>query len=43
MTLAGVWPWGMTVVPGSEFTQGGPYTGHKPDMDVIRVQATVKF
>jgi hypothetical protein len=43
MTIAGVWPWGTTVIPGSTFTQGGPYTGHKPDMDVIRLQAQVKF
>jgi hypothetical protein len=43
MTIAGTWPWGTTVVPGTVYTQGGPYTGHKPDMDVIRLQATVKF
>ena len=43
MTIAGTWPWGTTVIPGTVYTQGGPYTGHKPDMDVIRLQATVKF
>jgi hypothetical protein len=43
MTIAGTWPWGTTIIPGATPTQGGPYTGHKPDMDVIRLQATVKF
>jgi hypothetical protein len=43
MTIAGRWPWRTTIIPGTSLTQGGPYTGHKPDMDVIRVQASVKF
>jgi len=43
MTLAGKWPWGTPLVAGSNIVQGGPYTGQKPDMDVIKVQATVAF
>lgn len=43
MTLAGSWPWGVPLVAGSDIIQGGPYTGSKPDMDVIKVQADIKF
>ena len=43
MTLAGKWPWGTPLVAGSNIVQGGPYTGQKPDMDVVKVQATVSF
>jgi hypothetical protein len=43
MGIAGKWPWGQQLVPGSRFTQGGPYAGDKPDMDVIKVQANVAF
>jgi len=43
MVLAGRWPWGMPLVAGNDIIQGGPYAGHKPDMDVIRVQASVAF
>jgi hypothetical protein len=43
MTLAGAWPWGVPLVAGSEIIQGGPYAGSKPDMDVIKVQADIKF
>jgi hypothetical protein len=43
MMLAAKWPWGLPLVPGSEILQGGPYSGHKPDMDVIRFQASVAF
>ncbi len=43
MTLAGSWPWGVPLVAGSEIIQGGPYAGSKPDMDVVTVQADVKF
>jgi hypothetical protein len=43
MTLAGKWPWGQFLIPGSTYTQGGPYTGDKPDMDVIKFQASVAF
>lgn len=43
MVIAGKWPWGTQLVAGSDITQGGPYTGKKPDMDVIKLQATVAF
>lgn len=43
MMLAGRWPWGVPLVAGSDIVQGGPYAGQKPDMDVVRVQATVAF
>jgi hypothetical protein len=43
MTLAGAWPWGTPLVAGSEIIQGGPYAGSKPDMDVVTLQADVKF
>jgi hypothetical protein len=43
MTLAGKWPWGTPLVAGSDIVQGGTYAGHKPDMDVVKLQATVVF
>lgn len=43
MTLAGAWPWGVPLVAGSEIIQGGPYAGSKPDMDVVKLQADIKF
>ena len=43
MVIAGRWPWGQSMVAGSQITQGGPYAGEKPDMDVIKVQANVAF
>jgi hypothetical protein len=43
MTLAGRWPWGTPLVAGSDIIQGGTYAGHKPDMDVVKLQATVAF
>jgi hypothetical protein len=43
MTLNGTWPWALPLVPGTEFTQPGAYSGDKPDMDVIRFQASVAF
>jgi hypothetical protein len=43
MTLAGQWPWGTDLVEGSHVIQGGTYGGKKPDMDVIKLQATAAF
>lgn len=43
MLLAGKWPWGTPLVAGSDIIQGGPYSGQKPDMDVVRLQASVSF
>jgi len=43
MVLAGQWPWGAPLIPGNDVTQGGTYALAKPDMDVIKLQATVAF
>jgi hypothetical protein len=43
MVLNGTWPWGTPLVAGSDIQQGGPYTGQKPDMDVVKIQASVAF
>src|SRR5690606_5374786 len=43
MNLAGKWPWGTPLVAGSDIIQGGPYAGEKPDMDVVKLQADVRF
>jgi hypothetical protein len=43
MTLAGTWPWGTPLIAGSDILQGGTYAGHKPDMDVVRIQASASF
>jgi hypothetical protein len=43
MLLNQSWPWGTPLVAGSNILQGGPYSGQKPDMDVIKLQATVAF
>ncbi len=42
MTLAGTWPWGGYMIPGSRYYQDS--SRYKtPDLDVIRVQAEVTF
>jgi len=43
MTLAGRWAWGTPLIAGSDIVQGGTYAGHKPDMDVLRLQASIAF
>jgi hypothetical protein len=43
MVVAGKWPWGQDLVAGSRIIQGGPYAGEKPDMDVVKLQASVTF
>jgi hypothetical protein len=43
MVIAGRWPWGQPLVAGSNIVQGGPYAGKTPDMDVIKLQASVTF
>ena len=43
MVLNGQWPWGSPLVAGSDVLQTGPYSGTKPDMDVIKIQATASF
>lgn len=43
MVLSGTWPWGTPLVAGSDVLQGGDYAGQTPDMDVIKVQASIVF
>jgi hypothetical protein len=45
MVLDGTWPWGTVMVTGSDITQAyvGAYVGKKPDADVIKLQAQVRF
>jgi hypothetical protein len=43
MLLNGQWPWGNELVAGSSYIQSGAYSGQTPDMDVVKVQATVAF
>ena len=43
MVLYGQWPWGQELVAGSQYFQNSPYSGTKPDMDVIKIQATASF
>jgi hypothetical protein len=43
IVLNGPWPWGSPLVAGSDIIQSGSYSGQKPDMDVIKLQATVAF
>jgi hypothetical protein len=43
MTLAAQWPWNVPLVAGNDVVQGGTYARTKPDMDVIKLQATVAF
>lgn len=43
MVLAGQWPWGAPLVAGNGIIQNNVYAGQKPDMDVIKLQATVAF
>lgn len=43
MTIASTWPWNQPLVAGSDITQGGPYKGWVPDMDVLKIQAEISF
>ncbi len=43
MVLSGNWPWGVPLVAGSDIIQGTRYAGSKPDMDVVKFQADIKF
>ena len=44
MMLAQTWPWSTPLVAGNDVIQGnGGYAGKTPDMDVIKLQATVAF
>jgi hypothetical protein len=43
MVLAGTWPWNTPLVAGSTVVQAYGYSGQKPDEDVIKLQAQVRF
>ncbi len=43
MVLYGQWPWRAPLVAGTDVLQSKPYPGKKPDMDVIKLQASVAF
>jgi hypothetical protein len=46
MVLAGTWPigtGGAPLVAGTDILQGGPYSGKKPDENVVKLQAEVAF
>ena len=41
--LNGTWPWGESLVAGASVLQEGPYSGQKPDQNVLKLQAEVAF
>lgn len=43
MVLNAPWPWGAPLVAGSNVLQQGPYSGDKPDANVIKLQADIAF
>jgi len=43
MVLAGTWPWNTPLVAGTNVVQAYGYSGQKPDEDVIKLQAQVRF
>ncbi|HEY5960790.1 MAG TPA: hypothetical protein VIV60_29750 [Polyangiaceae bacterium] len=43
MVLNGQWPWHTPLVAGTDLFQAGPYSGTRPDMDVVKIQANVSF
>jgi hypothetical protein len=43
MKLAGTWPWNTPLVAGTDVVQAYGYSGKKPDEDVIKLQAQVRF
>jgi hypothetical protein len=43
MVLNGTWPWGAPLVAGANVLQEGPYSGMKPDANVVKLQAEVAF
>ena len=46
MVLYGKWPWGTPLVSGTDVLQNygaPPYSGKKPDSNVIKLQATIAF
>jgi len=43
MVLNATWPWGAPLVAGSNVLQQGPYSGKKPDADILKLQAEIAF
>ncbi len=43
MVLNGTWPWGAPLVAGNDIIQQGPYSGMKPDENVVKLQADIAF
>jgi hypothetical protein len=43
MVLSGRWPWGAPLVAGNDIIQQGPYSGMKPDTNVVKLQADISF
>lgn len=43
MVLNGTWPWGAPLVAGSNVLQQGPYSGQRPDQNVVKLQADIAF
>jgi hypothetical protein len=43
MVLNGTWPWGAPLIAGSNVLQQGPYSGQKPDENVVKLQAEIVF
>ena len=43
MVLNATWPWGTSLVAGSSVIQQGPYSGMKPDANIIKLQSEIAF
>jgi hypothetical protein len=43
MVLDASYPWGQPLIAGANVLQEAPYPKKKPDMDVIKLQATIAF
>jgi hypothetical protein len=43
MVLDAAYPWGQSLIAGASVLQEAPYPKKKPDMDVIKLQATIAF
>jgi len=43
MLLNATWPWGTSLVAGSSVIQQGPYSGMKPDANIIKLQSEIAF
>jgi hypothetical protein len=41
--LNATWPWGTSLVAGSSVIQEGPYSGMKPDANIIKLQSEIAF